>query len=169
MNILDFFICDKLGFLQAMSLIKTLLNIIRFVIPIIIIVLIIKDLIQNVIDPNNKDGIKKIKNRLIAAVAIFLVPTIIDLFMNLLNKATDSEYDTNYKLSSCYTNANNSCIEKVQDYLNCKDASTSEVSNCKNYRQCNDYSLTTSCEINTVEKNDCQNRYKDSKYTKFKK
>ena len=118
MNILDFFICDKLGFLQAMSLIKTLLNIIRFVIPIIIIVLIIKDLIQNVIDPNNKDGIKKIKNRLIAAVAIFLVPTIIDLFMNLLNKATDSEYDTNYKLSSCYTNANNSCIEKVKEYLN---------------------------------------------------
>lgn len=169
MFILDFFICDTLGFLQVMNLIKILLNIIRFVIPIIIIVLLIKDLVRNIIDPNNKDGIKTIINRITAAIIVFLVPTLIDLLINFINVATDNEYDTNYKVSSCYTNANSDCIKNIQKYLDCEGVSDSEISNCKTYRYCNNYSLGSNCSVSTVEKDDCKGLNENSGYSKFKR
>ena len=85
MQILDFYICDTLGFLQVMNLIKTLLNILRFVIPIIVILMLIMDLTKNVINPNEKEGMKKIVTRVSAAVIVFLVPTIINLIVYFIN------------------------------------------------------------------------------------
>ena len=55
MQILDFYICDTLGFLQVMNLFKILLNILRFVVPIIVIVMLVMDLVKNVINPNEKE------------------------------------------------------------------------------------------------------------------
>ena len=59
-----FYICDNIGFLKAMSLIKTALTIIKFVIPIALIIWISIDLFKNMVNPDNKDGIKKIGIRL---------------------------------------------------------------------------------------------------------
>lgn len=164
-----FFICDTIGFLQVMNLAKIAINIIRFLVPILIIVFMIKDLVKNVINPNNKEGMKSITNRLIAAIIVFLVPTIIDLLINLINDATDNEYSTNYKLSSCYVNANKSCIQNIRNYINCEGVSTNEISNCRAYRQCNNYTVSSSCNVKTEEIEECKITYKESKYTKFRR
>ncbi len=159
MQVLDFFICDTKGFLQVVNLIKIFLNILRFVIPIILIVMLVLDLLKNVINPNEKEGMKKIYTRVIAAVIVFLVPTIINLIMSLINDVNGTNYD--YSISNCYVNANSSCIENIDNYLNCadvSDADTEAKKACKKYRQCNDYKLSSNCSITTEENNsDCQN------------
>ena len=96
MQILDFYICDTLGFLQVMNLFKILLNILRFVVPIIVIVMLVMDLVKNVINPNEKEGMKKIVMRVSAAVIVFLVPTIINLVIHLINIIFEDNTDTDY-------------------------------------------------------------------------
>ena len=135
---LSYFICDNKGFLQAMNMIKMILSIVRFAVPLLLIITITVDLFKNVINPEDKDGTKNIKNRVLAAVFVFLIPTLIDLIMNIIGKSIDGP-NTNYKLSNCYLNATDSCIKNIDDYLNCKDHV--EDKDCQKFRQCNNYTL----------------------------
>lgn len=166
MQVLDFFICDTKGFLQVMNLIKVLLNIIRFVVPIILIIMLILDLLKNVINPNEKEGMKKIYTRVLSAVIVFLIPTLINLVMSFINNVNSTNYD--YSISNCYTNANSSCIQRIDNYLNCNDISESSRSNCMKFRQCNDYKLSNNCSIATVLNNvDCKNYNENVSYSVY--
>ncbi len=171
MQILDFFLCDTIGYLKVMSLIKTLLNIIRFVIPIILVVLIITDLFKNVLNPNNKESVNKIKSRIIAAIIIFLVPTLVSLVVYLIQVILDDNSSGEYKISSCYTNATSVCIEKVEKYLDCSDITNSESKKkCLTYRGCNDYKLTNSCSLTTkLNEGNCSTYNKDSNYNIYRR
>ena len=146
----SFYLCDTVGFLRIMYFIKLFLNIIRFVVPIIVIFMIILDLVRNVINPNDKEGMKKIINRVVAAIVIFLVPTFINLVVYLISYielASDS--NTDFKTSRCYTNATSACIEKIENYLNCNGYQDEEQKRCKIFRQCNSYTLSDGCSIKT--------------------
>lgn len=170
MQILDFYICDTLGFLQVMNLIKTLLNILRFVIPIIVILMLIMDLTKNVINPNEKEGMKKIVTRVSAAVIVFLVPTIINLIVYFINMIFEDSMDTDYTNSTCYTNANSECIKNIEDYLNCDGVvSEDDRKKCLTYRQCNNYKLSSNCSLTTELNDDCNKYNTDSNYAKFRK
>ena len=168
MQILNFYICDTIGFLRVINLIKTLLNILRFVIPIIVIFMLIRDLTKNVINPNEKEGMKKIITRVSAAVIVFLIPTIINLIVHLINTVFEDSYDTDYTNSSCYTNANKECIQKIEDYLNCTGVEE-ERENCLTYRQCNNYKLSSNCSLTTELNDNCSKYNTDSNYAKFRK
>lgn len=158
-----FYICNTTGFLRIMYLIKVLLNLIRFAVPIILILMVALDLFKNVINPKEKEGMKKIVNRIIAAVIVFFVPTVVSLVLYLMDYVLDNKSE-DYKVSSCYTNANTTCINKVDNYLDCGDIypknlrsslsneEKEKLKNCKEYRRCNDYTLTSSCGVVTVEK-----------------
>lgn len=169
---LAFFLCNTIGFLRVMYLVKVLLNIIRFVIPIILIAMVILDLVKNVIDPKTKDGIKKIYNRAIAAIIIFIIPTLINIVINFIGKVTENQTDTDYKVSACYINANMDCINNIQAYLDCENI-TNDRSQCLAFRKCNSYQLSNSCQITTVldDKNCYDINYQsgnlDSKYIQF--
>ena len=169
MQILDFYICDTLGFLQVMNLFKILLNILRFVVPIIVIVMLVMDLVKNVINPNEKEGMKKIVTRIAAAVIVFLVPTIINLIVHLINIIFEDNMDTDYTNSTCYTNANSECIKKIDDYLKCNNVIESEKEKCLDYRLCNGYKLSSGCNLTTELSDDCSRYNNDSSYTKFRK
>ena len=147
-NIL-FYICDTVGFLRLMYVVRLLLTIIRFVVPIILVDMTVKDLFQNVINPNEKDGLQKIYKRVAAGVIVFFVPTLISLTLSLIDTVFNNQDTTNYKASNCYKNANNSCIKKVSDYLDCEGYEGDAKESCINYRRCNGYSLSDSCNINT--------------------
>lgn len=145
---ISYFLCNTVGFLRVMYLIKVLLNIIRFLVPIILIIMIVLDLLKNVVDPKNKEGMKKIYNRLIAAIIVFIVPTLVSLVIKFIGKITDNGVDTNYKISSCYTNATSDCIKNIEAYLNCDGVETNK-DKCKAFRSCNSYQLSNSCQITT--------------------
>lgn len=78
-------VCDNIMFLKVMSFIKILLDIVFFVVPMGLIVMVSLDFAKNVIS-GREDDMKKNFNlvikRLIYAVALFLVPTIVEFAIN---------------------------------------------------------------------------------------
>ena len=86
--------CPKAAF-DVISIIKFVINIICWAIPIIIIVLCILDIAKIVTAGNIDDKLKKevtgrITTRLIFAIIIFLVPTIVRLIFDFIPVVKDS-------------------------------------------------------------------------------
>ncbi len=145
---LGFYICDTLGFLRAMNLLRTVLTIVKYLIPLGLIVWIAIDLFKGVINPdNNKDGVKKIGIRFLAAVIVFLLPTIISGILGLFDNITGN---SNYEASKCFSNATSACITKINDYMDCKEINNDEEKRaCMNFRSCNSYKLDKDCNLTT--------------------
>ena len=80
-------ICEQPSMLRVIKFILALLNIVRILIPIVLIVMITLDLGKNVL-ASNDDEMKKnfniAKRRIIMAIAIFLVPTIVNISLSLV-------------------------------------------------------------------------------------
>ncbi len=92
----------------TLHLIKQVLSIIRIIVPIILIVMTTIDITKKVINPDDKDGQKKIMIRLIASLIVFLTPTIISLSLRVIdwgsgNGSRVTEGDAS--LSACWDNA----------------------------------------------------------------
>ena len=168
---MEFFLCDTVGFLRAIYIIKVILNFLRFVVPIIIIIMITKDLFKNVINPKEKDGMKKIINRLVAGVVVFLVPTLVSLVVYVIDLMFDNGDDTNYRISSCYINANKNCIDTIEEYLNCSDVTSEENKKCQEFRRCNNYRITSigeSCSVETLlDDKNCLNLNENNEYIRY--
>lgn len=104
---MEFWCAPGSGLLTVFKIIKIALNVIRLVVPIGLIVMTVLDISKNVINPDEKDSMKKIGNRLIAAVIVFLVPTIVNIIMGLVDVALGSGAGSNYEytLSDCWKNS----------------------------------------------------------------
>lgn len=149
---MDFFICDTLGVLRFVYLIKVILNVIRFLVPIAIIVVLIRDLYKNIINPKDKDGLKSMTNRIIAAIVVFLIPNIVSLIFDFISVVFENDDYADYSVSSCYVNANMDCISNIKNYLNCNEISNEEEKAiCQDFRRCNSYRLTDgNCYVSTL-------------------
>ena len=69
---------------NVLNTVMTILGIIRIVVPIALIAMTTIDITKNVINPDDKDGQKKIMIRAIAALLVFLSPIIINLVLNFI-------------------------------------------------------------------------------------
>ena len=69
---------------NVLNTVMTILGIIRIVVPIALIAMTTLDITKNVINPDDKDGQKKIMIRAIAALLVFLSPIIINLVLNFI-------------------------------------------------------------------------------------
>jgi len=88
-----------------LHLIKEILNIIRIIVPIGLILMTTLDISKKVINPDDKDGGKKIMIRAIAALIVFLVPTIISITFKIIDwsNGNDGSYDNPTSgLSQCW-------------------------------------------------------------------
>ena len=97
--------CNEEGVRQTFHLIKSILEVLRIVVPIGLIVMTTLDITKKVINPDDKDGQKKIMTRAIAAIIVFFIPTIIGIVFRLVDigKGTNGTYDSaNSSLSSCW-------------------------------------------------------------------
>lgn len=109
----EFDLCFQPGFLRAVYLLKTLLNVIRIAVPIGVIIKSILDIYKGILDPKDKDGLNSLKNRFIAMVIVFLVPTIINAFMGLINYVM--ERDVYNGVTECWTFASPEYINILQE------------------------------------------------------
>lgn len=102
-------VCTNSTILKIIYFISSLINIIFLVIPIILIIMICVDFCKNVI-ASGEDDMKKNTNvaikRIIMAVAMFFVPTIVNIAIGLLDDA-DIQY------MNCFTNAT---LENIEFY-----------------------------------------------------
>lgn len=97
--------CSQPGVLNVFRFIKDALNLVRLAVPIGLIVWTIIELFKNVLNPDDKDSKKKIGTRLIAAIIVFLVPTIVNLIMNLVDIGIGSGKGYDYNISECWRKA----------------------------------------------------------------
>ena len=72
--------CGQSGVKGIFDLIRSVVDILRIIVPIALIVMTTVDIIKKVIDPEEKEGQKKIMTRAIAALIVFLIPTMIPVF-----------------------------------------------------------------------------------------
>lgn len=104
-------ICQNPDILRVIYLITKIFNLVFIVVPIILIVMITIDLFKTVIgnEKAEKENKKTIINRLIFAILLFFVPTIVSVIMNLLSSSgINSEYQ------DCINNANKETINALE-------------------------------------------------------
>lgn len=92
--ILDNLTCDK-GLLETLYITKTVLSIITFAVPVILIVMCMFNtaVIMTSDDPSSKKVFKKIGPKFIAAVLVFLLPSIINLAMDVIDGIKLNEHN----------------------------------------------------------------------------
>ncbi len=91
--------CENPDVLSVIYFIEKILNVVFIIIPIGLILFITIDLVKTILngdDKAEKTNNKIIVKRLILAIAIFFVPTIITLLTNLMSNA-GIEFATEYK------------------------------------------------------------------------
>ena len=131
-------LCENSDFLQIVQVIWNIIRVFFVVVPIILILMISLDFAKNVI-ANSEDVAKKnlqvVLKRIISAVAVFLVPIIVQFSMSLLGNLGVSYAD-------CINNATSEKIEyfkqleseeKEQQSQSNSDNSTSEENNSSSY------------------------------------
>lgn len=109
-------ICEKSEFLSIISYIKEIMNFIRIGVPIILILMCAINLAQQMLDPDSKaKPVSKLIKRMIAASAVFFIPSIINLVLSLAG-------ETGVTSTLCWTNANKATIASLKvDELKEKD------------------------------------------------
>ena len=67
--------CSETGVQNTFHLIKSILEVLRIAVPIGLMVMTTLDIMKKVINPNEKDGQKKMMTRAIAALIVFFIPS----------------------------------------------------------------------------------------------
>ena len=91
-------ICESSGFLTVLHMVLIIVNILKLAVPLVLIGMLTMDIYPLIGNPGEVSKVvKKSKNRLIAAILIFFVPTIMQLILNALGDSTT--------VSTCYDHA----------------------------------------------------------------
>ena len=102
-----FGICENPDILRVISFIKILINVVKFLVPMGLIIMVSLDIGKGVISGENFEKILKASgNKILAAMMIFLLPTIVNFTLVLVDETTSYE--------SCWANANSTVIEEYQ-------------------------------------------------------
>lgn len=81
---------EQPGVVKVIEFIYNFVKVIRIIVPIGLIVMTTLDIIKKVINPNEKDGQKKIMIRVIAAVIVFFIPLFIQFIFKIANIDIDN-------------------------------------------------------------------------------
>ena len=103
-------VCDDSGFLSVILLARNILDIISIVVPIILIIMLSIELSKIVMGNTDKQVpavIKSATSKVIAAVAIFFIPTLVNLLLSMLNV-------TKFSATACWNNANATTIAEFK-------------------------------------------------------
>ena len=105
-------VCEKSSFLKGIYFIKELIHYTCILLPIGLIIMIMIDLIKNVISKGEdmNKNIKMAGKRILYCIIVFLIPTVVNLSVSILNQA-----DISINYNECLTNANLSSIKGFEE------------------------------------------------------
>jgi len=120
-------VCNEPEFLEIVVILKQVINIIKIGAPLVLIVMLMVDVVKAVTAGNSDNiskSMKQMPSRLLAAAMIFLVPTVIDLVLNVVDEQID--------YATCITNANYDTIsllyvDRADTYVAQAEASLKKV------------------------------------------
>ena len=90
---------------------KIVLNVVRFLVPLFLIIKVTLDLYKRILNPKDDGDVKKIIKRIFAGVIIFFIPTIVSILLNLINDIKGTSYSG---LSQCLEFADLDYIEELE-------------------------------------------------------
>ena len=97
-------LCEDSNALSAILLAKEIITIIKIVVPIILIIMCAVDLGKQAMNPDKNKSYLKVIKRMIAAVSVFFIPTVVTLLLDMVGTQ-------DYTATACWTNANVATIE----------------------------------------------------------
>ncbi len=97
MLIMNVSMCTDPLLARFLTIIKNAMTFIQVVVPLLLIVMGTYQLIRMVIDPEEKNHEKALKNSFYAAAIVFFIPAIVNLTMNTISAANDVQ-DVNDKV-----------------------------------------------------------------------
>lgn len=99
LGIEKFEFCEEVGVLKTFKIIGYALYIIKIIVPLLLIIFGTIDLVKAIVAKDSNVSIKAFVMRIVIAVIIFLVPTILDLLISLVDEMSDIVNDRNF--SAC--------------------------------------------------------------------
>jgi len=85
---------------EILGIIITILNVIKFLVPIILIILCTIDIFKIIVS-KKEDEIKKLRkdifNKILYSVLIYLIPVLIPFILNIINNLIPMGYDNSWK------------------------------------------------------------------------
>ncbi len=97
-------VCNDLAVLRVIRFIKSLLDVIRIMVPVILTILCMIDFFKALLANEDTKVTSKIVKRFLSAIIIFFIIPVINLFFGMLG-------ESNVNASDCWNNANDSNIE----------------------------------------------------------
>lgn len=97
--------CSNYGLVGILNIARRIIELIQFIVPIILIIAGTVQFIELTINPELKDGFRKVLNKLIAALFVFLLPTLVDVVLGV----TSSDFN----LATCWQQAKAVSTETV--------------------------------------------------------
>ncbi len=94
-------VCSDYALAGTLATVKTAFTVICIAVPVILIISLAITIAKMVINPNEEKSLKKIVTKVIAALVVFFLPTIVSLFMSFLQYTAASESAT-YNVASCW-------------------------------------------------------------------
>ena len=91
--------CSDPGLVSIIDIVRKGMDLFQLIVPILLLVMLVVQLTKLVVNPDEKNGIKKITNRILAAMIIFILPVIINVVI------TNLPANENFQLSACWKTA----------------------------------------------------------------
>ncbi len=91
--------CHDYGLVAILDILRKMFDLIQLVVPILLLVMITYQLIRLVANPDEKNGLKKLTNKVIAAVICFLLPTIVDVVLGFMGS------NETFQVAACWEEA----------------------------------------------------------------
>lgn len=108
MNILDVMeTCTNPSLSVFLPVVKNVLLIIQIVVPILLIIAMTIQFVSLSVNPEDKKGFRKLLNKVIAAIIVFMVPVLVNVIMGVVGESTE--------FSNCWNNAGNENIVNTDD------------------------------------------------------
>ena len=137
--------CKDYSILGVLQVTKVIFGLIQFVVPIILIVAGTIQFLQLTINPELKDGFRRVLNKFMAAVIIFLLPTLVDVFLTATSE--------NFTISACWNQIDLSNAKSVFGGNYASVGFTSVWLDTSQYEKTLDFADTKKNSINSVNSN----------------
>ena len=115
--------CQSSELASLFKVLNTFIVMIQVIVPIILLVMLSINLGQLVMNPDDKKKSKEIRNKLVAACIVFLLPLLVNLSLNMMSVGTGK----NFNFMSCLQESKNIKVSSGGKYISKKEEDNKDI------------------------------------------
>ena len=97
--------CRDYSLVTILDIVRKIFDLIQIIVPIFLLVMATFNFVVLVVNPETKNGVKKIINQFLAALIIFFIPTFLNVVLNMM--------PSSFQIADCWNQAKNNA-EKLK-------------------------------------------------------